>query len=78
MKYYKIEFPLEFQHHFFVITSYSIHYTKLYDSQQVIIDKTMLELDGTANKEKLGANAILGVSMAVAKATAMELELPLV
>ena len=46
-------------------------------SQQVIIDKTMLELDGTANKEKLGANAILGVSMAVAKATAMELELPL-
>nr|WP_321467132.1 phosphopyruvate hydratase [uncultured Desulfobulbus sp.] len=46
-------------------------------AQQVIIDKTMLELDGTANKEKLGANAILGVSMAVAKATAMELELPL-
>jgi enolase len=46
-------------------------------SQQVIIDKTMLELDGTPNKEQLGANAILGVSMAVAKATAMELELPL-
>ncbi|WP_448872710.1 phosphopyruvate hydratase [Desulfobulbus propionicus] len=46
-------------------------------SQQVIIDKTMLELDGTINKEKLGANAILGVSMAVAKASAMELELPL-
>ncbi len=46
-------------------------------AQQVIIDKTMLELDGTANKENLGANAILGVSMAVAKATAMELELPL-
>lgn len=46
-------------------------------SQQVIIDQTMLELDGTASKEKLGANAILGVSMAVAKATAMELELPL-
>ncbi|MGE4558826.1 MAG: phosphopyruvate hydratase [Desulfobulbus sp.] len=46
-------------------------------SEQVILDKTMLELDGTANKEKLGANAILGVSMAVAKATAMELELPL-
>ncbi|MBM9615396.1 phosphopyruvate hydratase [Desulfobulbus rhabdoformis] len=46
-------------------------------SQQVIIDQTMLELDGTANKEKLGANAILGVSMAVAKATAAELELPL-
>jgi len=46
-------------------------------SRQVIIDSTMLALDGTANKEKLGANAILGVSMAVAKATAMELELPL-
>jgi enolase len=46
-------------------------------SRQVIIDQTMLELDGTANKEKLGANAILGVSMAVAKASALELELPL-
>ena len=46
-------------------------------SQQVIIDQTMLDLDGTASKEKLGANAILGVSMAVAKASAMELELPL-
>ncbi len=46
-------------------------------SRQVLIDSTMLALDSTANKEKLGANAILGVSMAVAKATAMELELPL-
>ncbi|WP_306549164.1 phosphopyruvate hydratase [Desulfobulbus sp.] len=46
-------------------------------SQQVVIDGVMLELDGTANKEKFGANAILGVSMAVAKATAIELELPL-
>jgi len=46
-------------------------------SQQVVIDGAMLELDGTANKEKFGANAILGVSMAVAKATAIELELPL-
>lgn len=46
-------------------------------AQQVVIDKTMLALDGTANKEKLGANAILGVSMAVAKAMAAELELPL-
>lgn len=44
---------------------------------QVAIDKTMLELDGTANKKKLGANAILGVSMATAKASAMELGLPL-
>ncbi len=49
----------------------------LESSRQVQIDATMLELDGTANKEKLGANAILGVSMAVAKATAMELEMPL-
>lgn len=46
-------------------------------AQQVMIDKIMLELDGTANKEKLGANAILGVSMAVAKAMAAELDLPL-
>lgn len=46
-------------------------------SQQVVIDQTMLALDGTHNKGKLGANAILGVSMAVAKATASELELPL-
>ncbi len=46
-------------------------------TQQVNIDKTMIDLDGTANKKKLGANAILGVSMAVAKASAMELELPL-
>ena len=43
---------------------------------QVLIDKTMLKLDGTENKKKLGANAILGVSMAVAKASAMELGLP--
>lgn len=45
--------------------------------QQVVIDQTMLKLDGTANKKKLGANAILGVSMAVARATADELGLPL-
>lgn len=44
---------------------------------QVLIDKTMLKLDGTENKKKLGANAILGVSMAAAKASAMELSLPL-
>jgi phosphopyruvate hydratase len=46
-------------------------------SQQVVVDNAMLALDATANKENLGANAILGVSMAVAKATAAELELPL-
>ncbi len=44
---------------------------------QVLIDKTMIELDGTDNKGKLGANAILAVSIAVAKAAANELGLPL-
>jgi len=46
-------------------------------SHQVGIDMTMLELDGTQNKARLGANAILGVSLAVAKASAEEAELPL-
>lgn len=41
------------------------------------IDKKMLELDGTPNKSNLGANAILGVSMAVAKAAADHLQIPL-
>lgn len=45
--------------------------------EQNLIDKTMIELDGTPNKSKLGANAILGVSLAVAKAAAEELGLPL-
>ncbi len=44
---------------------------------QVAIDKKMIELDGTPNKAKLGANAILGVSMAVAKAAAEFLNMPL-
>jgi enolase len=44
---------------------------------QVAIDKKMIELDGTPTKGKLGANAILGVSLAVAKAAANYLELPL-
>lgn len=44
---------------------------------QIGIDKVLLELDGTENKAKLGANAILGVSLAAAKAAAEELELPL-
>ncbi|MCK4542487.1 MAG: phosphopyruvate hydratase [Spirochaetales bacterium] len=44
---------------------------------QVDIDRTMIELDGTENKEKLGANAILGVSMAVARAAADYLGIPL-
>lgn len=46
-------------------------------TQQVLIDQTMLELDNSANKKNLGANAILGVSMAVARASANELDLPL-
>ncbi len=44
---------------------------------QVAIDSLMIELDGTPNKARLGANAILGVSMAVAKAAANALSLPL-
>lgn len=44
---------------------------------QNLIDKVLIELDGTPNKSKLGANAILGVSLAVAKAAAAELGLPL-
>lgn len=44
---------------------------------QTSIDKVLIELDGTPNKAKLGANAILGVSMAVAKAAANALKLPL-
>lgn len=57
---------------------------KIYDAlagldaeDQIAIDNTMIELDGTENKGKLGANAILAVSMAVAKAQAEEAELPL-
>jgi enolase len=45
--------------------------------EQNLIDKIMIDLDGTSNKSKLGANAILGVSLAVAKAAANELGLPL-
>ncbi|MFV0572666.1 MAG: phosphopyruvate hydratase [Xanthomarina gelatinilytica] len=45
--------------------------------EQNLIDKTMRDLDGTPNKSKLGANAILGVSLAVAKAAANELGIPL-
>ena len=44
---------------------------------QIDVDRTMIELDGTENKGKLGANAILAVSMAVAKAQADELGMPL-
>jgi len=46
-------------------------------SDQRLIDQTLIELDGTDNKKKLGANAILGVSLAVAKAAADSADLPL-
>src|SRR5438128_7238300 len=45
--------------------------------QQIQIDQIMIGLDGTANKSRLGANAILGVSLAVAKAAAESFEMPL-
>jgi len=47
----------------------------IFDQEQ--IDQAMIDLDGTSNKSKLGANAILGVSLAVSKAAANELGLPL-
>ncbi len=46
-------------------------------TDQVAIDRTMIDLDGTPNKSKLGANAILGVSLAVAHAAAASMQLPL-
>ncbi len=46
-------------------------------SEQRLIDQIMIDLDGTANKSRLGANAILGVSLAVAKAAADSADLPL-
>ncbi len=46
-------------------------------AEQRLIDQTMIDLDGTPNKQRLGANAILGVSLAVAKAAADSAELPL-
>lgn len=49
----------------------------LYSEEQALIDKIMIAIDGTDNKNKLGANAILGVSMAVCRATADEYGLPL-
>lgn len=46
-------------------------------TDQIAIDRAMMDLDGTENKGRLGANAVLGVSMAVARAAAMEVGLPL-
>ncbi len=45
--------------------------------EQLFVDQKMIELDGTDNKSKYGANAILGISMAMAKAVANELDIPL-
>ena len=45
-------------------------------TNQVLVDRTMLELDGTPFKKNLGANAILGVSLAVARAAAESLKMP--
>jgi enolase len=45
--------------------------------EQALLDRTMIELDGTDNKGRLGANAVLGVSLAIAKAVAAQLGLPL-
>ncbi len=46
-------------------------------TDQLLVDRIMLDLDGTPNKSKLGANAILGVSLAVARAAAAAVDLPL-
>lgn len=46
-------------------------------AEQVRIDDILIDLDGTPNKSRLGANAVLGVSLAIAKATAADLDIPL-
>jgi enolase len=51
--------------------------TGMDSTEQTVIDRTMIELDGTENKGKLGANAMLAVSLAVAKAAAEDAGLPL-
>ncbi len=50
---------------------------RIHARDQAGIDEAMIAFDGTANKSKLGANAILGVSLAVAKAAAAQAQLPL-
>jgi len=45
--------------------------------RQALIDRTMIDLDGTSNKSNLGANAILGISMAVSRAAATSANIPL-
>src|SRR5438045_664738 len=61
----------------FVNTEISEAVVGLDASEQAFIDKTLVELDGTENKSRLGANALLAVSMATAKAAAEESGLPL-
>ncbi|HEX9860575.1 MAG TPA: phosphopyruvate hydratase, partial [Nitrospirota bacterium] len=53
------------------------HILGLESTEQAFLDRLMVDLDGTPNKGKLGANAILGVSLALAKASAEECGLPL-
>ena len=61
----------------FVNTEISEAIVGLDATEQAFIDKTLIDLDGTENKSRLGANALLAVSMAVAKAAAEESGLPL-
>ena len=61
----------------FVNTEISEAIVGLDASEQAFVDKTLIDLDGTENKSRLGANAVLAVSMAVAKAAAEEYGLPL-
>jgi enolase len=61
----------------FINTEISEAIVSLDASEQAFIDRTLIELDGTENKSRLGANALLAVSMAVAKAAAEEAGLPL-
>ena len=59
-----------------VMTVIAPQVTGMDATDQVLIDQTMIDLDGTPNKDKLGANAILGVSLAAAKAAAESMGLP--
>src|SRR5437660_6004345 len=61
----------------FVNTEISEAIAGLDASEQAFIDKTLIDLDGTENKARLGANALLAVSLAVAKSAAEESGLPL-
>ena len=61
----------------FVNTAIAEELVGMDPEEQVLIDRTMIDADGTDNKGKFGANAILGVSMACARAVADELDVPL-